>query len=103
MVYPVFVGYARRTAITVFARVVRDREMLRLDLAIFALHAIVTASFLALQAFITGTLRVRVSEKWLVYIPVHMASIVPMSPTINFPKKRAQEVPIWRSLCLLRA
>ena len=85
---------AAEAAMTVFARVVRDRELLRLDLAIFALHAILTASFLAVPALIAGTLRVSASQEWMVYLPVLMASIVLMIPTIIFAEKggRIKEV-----------
>jgi len=44
------------TVPTLFARVCRDGQLLGLDFAIFALHPILTASFLAMPSLLVHTL-----------------------------------------------
>jgi MFS family permease len=62
--------------------VLRDRELLRLDFGIFALHAMLTASFLVMPALLRGTLAVTNSDQWLVYLPVLLVSVAVMAPVI---------------------
>lgn len=77
-----------------FARVLGDRELLRLDFAIFALHAILTASFLAVPPLLAGSLHLGQGSDWMVYLPVLAASVVLMVPTIIVAEKggRMKEV-----------
>jgi predicted MFS family arabinose efflux permease len=58
-----------------FARVVGDRELLRLDFAIFALHLILTASFLAVPNLIVSSLHLAEGEEWRVYLPILVGSL----------------------------
>ena len=60
----------------------RNRELLRLDFGIFALHAMLTASFLAVPALFAATLGVKSREEWLVYLPILLFSVVVMVPAI---------------------
>lgn len=70
-----------------FLRVLSDRELLRLDFSIFALHAILTASFLAVPQLLAGSLHLGQGRDWLVYLPVLAASIVLMVPIIIVAEK----------------
>jgi predicted MFS family arabinose efflux permease len=67
--------------------VLRDRQLLRLDFGIFALHAILTASFLAMPLLLQRTLRLSTDDEWVVYLPVLGASVVLMVPTIVVAEK----------------
>jgi MFS family permease len=67
--------------------VLRDRELLRLDLGIFALHAMLTASFLVVPGLLRGTLDVAVGRQWLVYLPVLVVSVLVMVPAIVVAEK----------------
>jgi len=67
--------------------VLRNRELLRLDIGIFALHAMLTASFLVVPGLLRGTLDVSVRNDWLVYLPVLIVSIVVMVPAIIMAEK----------------
>jgi MFS family permease len=58
-----------------FARVVGDRELLRLDFGIFALHLILTASFLAVPSLIVSSLHFAEGEEWHVYLPILVGSL----------------------------
>ncbi|MFZ0558504.1 MAG: MFS transporter [Methylovirgula sp.] len=77
-----------------FARVLRDGELLRLDFSIFALHAILTASFLAVPAVLTNSLHLNGRTDWLVYLPVLLVSVALMVPAIIVAEKggRMKEV-----------
>jgi predicted MFS family arabinose efflux permease len=76
------------------ARICRDPELLRLDFAIFALHAILTAIFLAVPTLLSGTLRLAGPADWKLYLPVLAASIVLMVPVVMLAEKggRMKEV-----------
>jgi MFS family permease len=78
-----------------FARVLRDRELLRLDFSIFALHAILTASFLAVPRLLTASLHFAVDREWLVYLPVLAASVVLMVPSIIVAEKGGRMKPVF--------
>lgn len=73
-----------------FARVLRDPELLRLDFAIFALHAILTAIFLAVPALLVRALHLAAPADWKVYLPVLFASIVLMAPVVMLAEKGAR-------------
>ncbi len=64
-----------------FVRVLTDRELLRLNFGIFALHAVLVMMFLevphALQA-----LHMPVAAHWQVYLPVLIASVLLMLPAM---------------------
>jgi predicted MFS family arabinose efflux permease len=67
--------------------VLRNKELLRLDIGIFVLHATLTASFLVVPGLLRATLGVSNSNDWLVYLPVLLASIVVLVPTIIVAEK----------------
>ena len=60
----------------------RDRELLRLDFGIFALHAMLTASFLVVPALFAATLGIKARSDWVVYLPVLLVSVAVMVPAI---------------------
>jgi MFS family permease len=67
--------------------VLRNRELLRLDIGIFVLHAMLTASFLVVPGLLRGTLEVSAHKEWLVYLPVLLVSIAVMVPAIVVAEK----------------
>jgi len=67
--------------------VLRDRELLRLDFGIFALHAMLTASFLVVPGLLRATFGVPVQEQWKVYLPVLVVSVAAMVPAIVVAEK----------------
>ena len=60
----------------------RNPELLRLDFGIFALHAMLTASFLVVPELLHGTLGVSSRDQWFVYLPVLAVSVAIMVPAI---------------------
>jgi len=67
--------------------VLRNKELLRLDIGIFALHAMLTASFLVVPGLLRGTLDVSTHKDWMVYLPVLLVSIAVMIPAIIVAEK----------------
>ena len=60
----------------------RNPQLLRLDFGIFALHAMLTASFLVVPGLLHGTLGLTSGDQWLVYLPVLLVSVAIMVPVI---------------------
>jgi MFS family permease len=67
--------------------VLRDKELLRLDLGIFVLHAMLTASFLVVPGLLRDTLNLQVRDQWMVYLPVLAVSVAVMLPAIIVAEK----------------
>jgi len=67
--------------------VLRNRELLRLDLGIFALHAMLTACFLIVPDLLRSTAGVAVHDQGVIYLPVLLISLVVMVPAIIAAEK----------------
>jgi len=67
--------------------VLRNKELLRLDIGIFSLHAMLTASFLVVPGLLRGTLNVSTHNDWMIYLPVLLVSIAVMVPAIVVAEK----------------
>jgi MFS family permease len=65
-----------------FTRVLRMGELLRLDFGILMLHAILTASFLALPLVLRDEAGVASGDHWEIYLPVMATSVLIMLPFI---------------------
>lgn len=68
--------------------VLRDKQLLRLDFGIFALHAILTAGFLVVPGLLRDTFDVPVHGQWIVYLTVLLISVVLMVPAIIVAERR---------------
>src|SRR5262249_19734808 len=67
--------------------VLRNRELLRLDLGIFALHAMLTASFLVVPGLLRSIAGVAVHDQWMIYLPALLISVAVMVPAIIVAEK----------------
>jgi len=67
--------------------VLRNTELLRLDFGIFALHAMLTASFLVVPGLLRGTLHIANHNDWMIYLPVLLVSVTVMVPAIIVAEK----------------
>jgi MFS family permease len=67
--------------------VLRNGELLRLNFGIFALHAMLTASFLVVPGLLRATLGLSSTSDWMVYLPVLVISVVVMVPAIVVAEK----------------
>lgn len=88
-----------------FAQVLRNRELLRLDVGIFSLHAILTASFLAVPAILAAAFGADTRHEWMIYLPVLAVSVALMVPAIILAERGGwmKEVFIIAILVLLAA
>jgi len=71
-----------------FATVVRDRRLLRLNVSIFALHAVLTALFVAVPVALMRNANLPVAQHWHVYLPMLAASAVMLVPMIFLAERR---------------
>ena len=67
--------------------VLRDKELLRLDFGIFALHAMLIASFLVVPELLQAELNVDSQRQWMVNLPVLLVSVAVMVPVIIMAEK----------------
>ncbi len=65
----------------------RNTELLRLDFGVFALHAMLTASFLIVPGLLRATTAVPVQHQWIVYLPLLVVSVAVMLPAIIVAEK----------------
>lgn len=73
-----------------FSRVLGDPELLRLDYAIFTLHAVLTACFLVIPAILLHSLRLNVADQWMFYLPVMVVAMGLMVPAIIVAETRGK-------------
>lgn len=78
-------------------RTLQNRELLRLDLGIFALHFVLMASFVVVPVMLTGPLGVARENHWLVYLPLLALSFIAMLPFIILAEKRRKMKPVFLS------
>jgi len=65
-----------------FRQVLRDTQLLRLDIGIFLLHMILTASFVVLPLVLVNELGMQAATHWWIYLPVLLISVLIMVPFI---------------------
>lgn len=73
--------------------VLRDRELLRLNWGIFALHAAQMAMFTVVPFALTQD-GLEAGRHWLVYLPVVLVAFVLMVPAIVYGEKKGQMKPV---------
>ena len=73
-----------------FGSVLRNPALLKLDLGIFVLHAILTASFLVVPGLLRSTLNVAPNNDWMIYLPVLLVSVVVMGGAIGLGDRRGK-------------
>ncbi len=74
--------------------VLRDRQLLRLDFGIFALHAAQMAMFVVVPVALKHS-GLPADHHWAVYLPVLLGSFVLMVPAIIYGEKRARMKPVF--------
>ena len=70
-----------------FAAVLRDTQLLRLDLGVFMLHMILTASFVVLPFSLRDYVHMPSVNHWHIYLPVLLISMVVMVPLVVLAEK----------------
>lgn len=73
-----------------FSRVLRDPQLLRLDLGILLLHLMMTSTFVALPLALRDYAGVTPGSHWQVYLAVLLASVAVMVPFVVLAERRRQ-------------
>jgi len=70
--------------------VLADGELLRLDFAVFVLHAVLTALFMVVPTILARSLDLGVGGEWKFYLPVMVAAMAAMVPAILMAETRGR-------------
>lgn len=65
-----------------FSKVLKDKELLRLDVGIFCLHLVITAMFVVLPLVFLNNLEIPAGQHWMVYLSVIGLSVLAMIPLV---------------------
>ena len=79
-----------------------DRQLLRLNVSIFALHAVLTAIFVVVPTRLI-TMGLPSLHHWYVYLPAVLVGFLFMAPPIIIGERKAKTVSILRIMTLLLA
>jgi MFS family permease len=71
-----------------FLEVLRNKELLRLDLGIFVLHMVLTALFVVVPIALIRYGGLPVREHWHVYLPAMILSLLVVLPAINIGERK---------------
>lgn len=71
-----------------FGAVLRNRALLRLDVGIFALHAMLTAMFLVVPGLLRSSVNLAPNSDWMIYLPVLLVSVVIMSAALGLERRQ---------------
>jgi MFS family permease len=83
---------ARATAVAPVSlrEVLRNRELMRLNFGVFALHMMQMAMFVVVPAALLQALDLPLAEHWKIYLPVMLASFVLMLPPLFAGERRGR-------------
>ena len=71
-----------------FSKVLTNPELLRLNFGIFALHLILTATFVVIPLILRDSLQLETARHWQVYLPVFVLSLATMVPFVILAEKK---------------
>ncbi|HUL11759.1 MAG TPA: MFS transporter [Methylococcaceae bacterium] len=71
-----------------FSKVLANPELLRLNFGIFALHLILTATFVVIPLILRDSLQLETARHWQVYLPVFVLSLATMVPFVILAEKK---------------
>jgi predicted MFS family arabinose efflux permease len=73
-----------------FAEVLKNRELMRLNYGVFALHLTQMAMFVVVPTALVESMNLPVSAHWKIYLPVVLASFVLMLPPVFVGEKQGR-------------
>jgi predicted MFS family arabinose efflux permease len=71
-----------------FGRILRDRQLLRLDAGVFVLHLVMTAMFVVLPMDIVQTLELESAAHWKLYLPAMLLGFLGMLPFLIYANRK---------------
>ncbi len=83
--------------------VLRDAQLLRLDLGIFVLHMVLTANFVVIPVILRDHIGLEAGAHWQVYLPIVIASFLAMAPVIVVAERRRRIKPVFVTAVALLA
>lgn len=86
-----------------FIRVFKDGDLLRLDLGIFSLHLILTATFVVLPLVLRDSLQLETQIHWHIYLPVFVLAIISMVPFVILAEKKRKMKSVFLSFIAIIA
>ncbi|MBN2646446.1 MAG: MFS transporter [Thiotrichales bacterium] len=78
-----------------FGDILRNGQLLRLDLGVFVLHAILTAMFVVMPLMLRDSAGLAAVDHWHIYLPVMLLSFALMVPFIIQAESRGRMKPIF--------
>ncbi len=73
-----------------FREILKNKQLLRLDLGVFVLHAMLTAMFIVLPLSLRDNASLDVLNHWIIYLPVMLLSFALMVPFIIQAESRGR-------------
>ena len=86
-----------------FVDVLRDGQLMRLNLGVFALHLIQTTMWVMVPAALVTVGKLPVAEHWKVYLPAVLVSFIVMVPAIIIAERRNRMKQVFNSAVALLA
>ncbi len=84
-----------------FLQVLRDGELMRMNVGVLALHAIQMSMFVVLPNVLVSAGGMPIEQHWKIYLPVVLASFVLMLPPIFLGEKRGRMKQVFVSAIAL--
>jgi len=78
-----------------FRKMLKHPELLRLDFGIFAMHAILTALFIAVPILLVHTAGISEKHQWVLYLPVLILAFIAMVPFIIIAEAKRKMKPVF--------
>lgn len=79
-----------------FKTILKDKELLRLDFGILSLHAILTATFIAIPFSLEDYVGLALPQQWMLYLPVLIVAFIAMLPMIIIAEKKRHMKKMFR-------
>lgn len=86
-----------------FLNLLKNNQLLRLDFGIFTLHAIFSASFLAIPIILEKKVGLPAAHQWYLYLPVLILAFINMLPLIFLAEAKRQMKPVFIFCIMLLA
>ncbi|HNL98574.1 MAG TPA: MFS transporter, partial [Accumulibacter sp.] len=100
-IVPLAPTVARQPAWQSFVEVLADRQLLRLNFGVFALHLMLTAMWVLLPVELLTTGSLPVAEHWKIYLPALFVSFAVMVPAIIAAERYARLKLVFNSAIVL--
>ncbi len=71
-----------------FARILKNGDLVRLNIGIFCLHLVLTGMFVVVPRALVENAGLQIDRHWQVYLPAILASLVTMAPFVFFANRR---------------